>query len=90
MYKIDLLNSELKKIEEKNTDYFKSRESSFSSAPHQSLFEHFIIRGGDDNPPELLFKPKSGLDRHIKDQCLSAYKAVYGTMPPNKINMIEE
>lgn len=67
-------DNELRTIEEKHIEYFKSRPGRRSE--HDHLDAHYIIFS-TGNTIKLVWEKYSDLDEKIKTECIEAFKRVY-------------
>ena len=69
--------AELRKIEEKHSDYFRNRKTSSEFMPHDMLAEHYIFQESKNGEVNFFFPEYSDLDDEIKKECLVAFEQVY-------------
>ena len=69
--------AELRRIEEKHSEYFEKRKANSKSMPHDNLAEHYIFQENRNGEANFFFPEYSDLDEEIKNECLAAFHRIY-------------
>ena len=69
--------AELKKIEEKHSEYFEKRNAGSEFMPPATLAEHYIFQESNKGEVNFFFPEYSDLDEEIKKECHAAFDRIY-------------